>query len=183
MNKQTTTSVSCSFKSIPTYARFQWLNDKKVIRVLEYFLKPSKKGRKGYNKVWMFRWLIYKQLMRCTYRDLESITNIDYSTFIKFRGRLIQKRWFTHIWKHLITNIISKQKKKLLLIVDSSFVESYSRKKEQGVEYNGYKKKKGFKLHQIIDYHTRLPLLQYATAGARADVIWGRNLVRAGPKS
>jgi len=68
------------------------------------------------------------------------------------------------------------------LILDSSFVETYSKKDEIGSEYSGYKEKNGFKLHQIIDYKTRLPLLQASTPGARADVVWGLKLIRAAPK-
>ena len=68
------------------------------------------------------------------------------------------------------------------MILDSSFVETYSKKDEIGSEYSGYKEKNGFKLHQIIDYKTRLPLLQASTPGARADVVWGLKLIRAAPK-
>ncbi|MEK7465062.1 MAG: hypothetical protein AAB591_01445, partial [Patescibacteria group bacterium] len=32
--------------------------------------------------------------------------------------------------------------------------------------------------HQIIDFNTRLPLLQAATPGARADIVWGEHLIR-----
>jgi len=38
-------------------------------------------------------------------------------------------------------------------------------------------------LHQIIDYHTRLPLRQLATSGARSDIIIGKNLIRGSPKN
>jgi hypothetical protein len=40
--------------------------------------------------VTMFLWLMYKKVMQCSYRDLESITGIEYSTFIKFRKRLVE---------------------------------------------------------------------------------------------
>ena len=169
---------------IPCYERFQWLNTRVVTDTLARFLKPKPeaKGRKGYDKIQMFQWLMYKQLMNCTYRDLESMTHIDYSTFIKFRKRLMQKLWFPRIFKQLTKQIIL-QRKSLTLIIDSSFVESFSKgkSKEQGAEYSGYKEKTGFKLHQVIDYDTRLPLLQRVTPGARPDIIYGRNLVRGAP--
>ena len=41
---------------------------------------------------------MYKQLMGCSYRDLESMTDIDYTTFIKFAKQYsekidVDKRW------------------------------------------------------------------------------------------
>ena len=125
---------------------------------------------------------MYRQVQGCSYRDLESMSGIDHSTFIKFRQRLIKKLWFPVIFKTLVSRIV-KHQKELKLILDSSFVETYSRKDEIGSEYFGYKEKNGFKLHQIIDYKTRLPIIQQATPGARADVIWGLNLIRVAPKS
>jgi hypothetical protein len=107
---------------------------------------------------------------------------IDYSTFIKFRQRLISKRWFARIFKILADSIASRGKS-LFFVLDSSFVETYSKKKEKGAEYSGYKKKIGFKLHQIIDYYTRLPLRQLSTGGARSDIILGKNLIRGSPRN
>ncbi len=183
--EQTLIPTQTSFiYGISCYQRFQWLSSEVVVKTLARFLKPKShaKGRKGYDKIQMFQWLMYKQLMNCTYRDLESMTNIDYSTFIKFRKRLMEKLWFPRIFKQLVHEIVL-QRTSLTLIIDSSFVESYSKgkSKEQGAEYSGYKEKTGFKLHQLIDYQTRLPLLQRVTPGARPDVMYGRNLVRGAP--
>ncbi|PIY97330.1 MAG: hypothetical protein COY66_00330 [Candidatus Kerfeldbacteria bacterium CG_4_10_14_0_8_um_filter_42_10] len=166
---------------IPVFSRFQWLNHNLVIKVLSKLLIYKGRGRRGYDKVYLFRLLIYKQLMSCSYRDLESISSIDYSTFIKFRQRLIKKQWFTKVFQSL-TRVIAKNLKDLNLILDSSFVKTYSGKNEQGSEYSGYKEKNGFKLHQIIDFETRLPLLQTVTGGAQADVVLGEKLIRAGQR-
>jgi hypothetical protein len=166
--------------TIPVFARFQWINHSQVIHTLSYLLKPSSRGKKGYDKVLLFRWLMYRQLMNCSYRDLESMSGIDYSTFIKFRKRLRVRQWFPRVFK-VLSSAIASNLDSITAIVDSSFVETYSRHDEQGSEYFGYKRKNGFKLHQIIDFKTRLPLLQYATPGARADIIWGTNLIRAAP--
>lgn len=130
----------------------------------------------------MFRWLMFKQVMRCSYRDLESASGIDYSTFIKFRKRLIETVWFARIFKTL-TSTIAKNADSLFLLLDSSFIQTYSKRDERGSAYSGYKEKNGFKLHQIIDYHTRAPLLQCVTSGARADVVWGTQMIRAAPQS
>lgn len=171
-----------SHQNIPVYARFQWLNHPRVTHVLAKFLKPPRRGRKGYDKVLMFRWLPYRQLMNCSYRDLESISNIDHSTFVKFRQRLLREHWFTHVFTTLATRIAANRKS-LRLVLDSSFVETYSGHDEDGSEYSGYKEKNGFKLHQIIDFKTRLPILQTATPGARADIVWGEHLIRGAPAS
>ena len=168
--------------SIPVFTRFQWLNHPQVAHILSRFLKPLKRGRKGYDKVLMVRWLLYRQFMNCSYRDLESISGIDHSTFVKFRKRLLQTHWFAHIFKAL-TSRIAAGSTSLRLILDSSFVETYSGHDETGSEYSGYKEKNGFKLHQIIDLKTRLPILQAATAGARADIVWGAHLIRGAPRA
>ena len=188
----TTTNIpiqKSQLNNIPCYRRFQWINDIIVTKTLARFLKPKlcQKGRKGYNKIWMCQWLMYKQLMSCTYRDLESMTGVDYSTFIKFRKRLSTTNWFKKVFDTLVNEIILKKKlfgQPITLIIDSSFVESYSKgkSKEQGQEYSGYKEKTGFKLHQEIDFDTRLPLKIRATGGARSDVVWGRELIRGSPK-
>lgn len=179
---KTSASCSCNKKLIPIYGRFQWLNEEITHKVLERFLKPPSRGRRGYDKVWMFKWLIYKQITSCSYRDLETMTDIDYTTFIKFRQRLINKLWFPTVFKKLVDNIVANIQD-ITLIIDSSFVETYSGKDEMGSEYFGYKQKNGFKVHQAIDFKTRLPLLQMCTPGARADITWGGNLIRTAPNS
>lgn len=183
----TTTSTPCTpthpsiSYHIPSYARFQWLNHPVVRTTLSRFLQPPKVERKGYDKVGMFLWLMHKQLMRCSYRDLESMTGIDYSTLIKFGKGLIQRLWFPRIFRTLVSQLISPLPS-LLCILDSSFVESYSRKKEEDAEYSGFKQRIGFKLHQNIDFHTRLPPKQSCTGGARSDIVLGGNLIRGSPK-
>ena len=171
-----------SHQTIPVYARFQWLNHPRVTHILSKFLKPPKRGRKGYDKVLMFRWLLYRQLMNCSYRDLESMSGIDHSTFVKFRKRLLHAHWFPHIFA-VLTSSIAASRQNITAILDSSFVETYSGRDEDGSEYSGCKQNNGFKLHQIIDFRTRLPLLQTATPGARADIVWGEHLIRGAPRS
>ena len=169
------------YKIIPVFQRFQWLNHPQAANLLSKFLKPSKRGRKGYDKALMFRWLIYRQLMSCSYRDLESVSGIDYSTFIKFKKRLINQFWFPKVFQ-VLSSIVAENLSSITAIIDSTFVQTYSKRDEEGSEYFGYKEKNGFKLHQMIDWKTRLPILQFATPGARSDIRWGANLIRAAPK-
>jgi Transposase DDE domain len=169
-----------SFDTIPVFARFQWLNSPQVVHILSRFLQPNARGRKGCGKTLLFRWLMYKQLMRCSYRDLESMSGIDYTTFIKFRKRLIASFLLPRVFAALAAKLVAHGDD-LRLIVDSSFVETYSGYHEAGSEYNGYKKANGFKLHSVIDYETRLPVMQIMTAGARSDVRIAHRLIDRAP--
>ena len=94
----------------------------------------------------------------------------------------MRQSWFPRVFR-LLSSAIARNLDSITAILDSSFVETYSRHNEQGSEYSGFKEKNGFKLHSIIDYDTRLPLRQAVTPGARADVIWGKNLIRGAPQS
>ncbi|MBI4837128.1 MAG: hypothetical protein HY813_01835 [Candidatus Portnoybacteria bacterium] len=64
-------------------------------------------------------------------------------------GILLPTHWFLKIF-HLLSSVIAKHLDSITAIVDSSFVETYSKHDECGSEYSGHKKKNGFKLHQII---------------------------------
>src|SRR5579863_5221742 len=113
---------------IPVFARFQWLNHPRVRKILEPHFRYKGRGRRGYDKTTLFLWLIYKQLYGCSYRDLESVSGIDHSTFIKFRGRM--KKRMPFLFGRLVSRALSRLKK-LDLIIDSSFVETYSRHNEE----------------------------------------------------
>ncbi len=162
---------------IPVYARFQWLNHPLLRKLVRPFFR-YRGGRRGYDKTQLFLWLCYKQLMGCSYRDLESLTGIDYSTFIKFRGRL-------KVTVPLMLDSLTRRALALIpslrLILDSSFVETYSKHAEDGSGYSGYKEKEGFKLHQIIEYSLRVPLLQCASPGEMADITGGQFLLSRAP--
>ncbi len=148
--------------------------------MLRRFLVPKKKGRKGYGSVLLCRWLMAKWCMRMTYRDLESMSGIDYSTFIKFRKRLMASAILPEIFASLRDALVANLDM-LNLIIDSSFVQTYSKHHEAGSEYNGHKEKNGFKVHAMIDHDTRLPVLQIATPGARADVTLAHEIVNRAP--
>lgn len=163
---------------IPTYQRFQWLNHPVLRKILSPFFRYSGRGRRGYDKPTLFLRLACKQLMGCSYRDLESVTGIDHTTFIKFRCRLGKR--LPGMFDSLASRVL-RCLKSLGLILDSSFLETYSGHDEEGSGYSGYKEKNGFKLHQFIDYRTRLPLLQAVSAGAVADVKVGQELVDRAP--
>lgn len=167
-------------KHIPVYARFQWINSALVRRTIGRFFRYAGTGRRGYDKVTLFLWLAYKQLHGCTYRDLESMSGIDHTTFVKFRGRLKRSRGFERIFERLASLVI-QSRDTLKLVLDSSFVETYSGHDEAGSAYSGHKEANGYKTHEIIDFETRVPLFQAVTPGAVADIVIGRQLVSRAP--
>ncbi len=147
---------------------------------MELFLAQPKVGRKGYDKIKMFVWLMYKHAHACTYRDLESVSGIHHSTFVKFRKRLSDQRWFEEVFTELTVRL-AEYLPELEAILDGSFVETYSKRDEEGSGYSGHKEKNGFKLHQIIEYKTRLPLLQCVSPGNVHDIVGGRTLISRAP--
>lgn len=167
---------------IPVYARFQWLNNPLLRKLLEPHLPYAGVGRRGHDKVAMLLWLMYKQLTRCSYRDLESMSGIDHSTFVKFKARLKKRQWFPQLFRALTRQVLGSANT-LNLILDSSFVETYSKHDERGSGYSGYKEKNGYKTHEIIDFETRLPLFQSVSAGNVADITAGQALVERAPPS
>lgn len=170
------------YEHIPAYARFQWLNSTILVKTLRPFFRYAGTGRRGYDKVTLVRWLMYKQVMGCSYRDLESVSGIDHTTFIKFRKRLAQRGVLAYLFERLASRTVRKRKK-LDLILDSSFVETYSTHDEKGSGYSGYKEANGYKLHEIIDFSTRLPVFQSVSSGNVADITGGRALLDRAPPS
>lgn len=165
-----------SFKNIPVFARFQWLNNKRVFVLVARAFPYAGTGRRGYDNVLLFRWLLYKHGVGCTYRDVESMSGIHHTTLIKFRRKLQTHGHLERLFQAIVQAVT--EERDLTLIIDSSFVEQYARKPERGAEYSGYKRQTGFKAHEIIDFRTRLPLAKIVTGGARADVTLAYQLVR-----
>lgn len=165
---------------IPAYARFQWLNHPLLRKLLSPSFRYCGTGRRGHDKVTMVLWLMYKKLHGCSYRDLESMSGIDYTTFIKFNTRLKKVLWFPKLFERLVGKVLASRGI-LNLILDSSFVETYSKHDEEGSGYSGYKEKNGYKTHEIIDFKTRLPLFQMVSAGNVADITAGEQLVERAP--
>lgn len=170
------------FKHIPVFARWQWLNSAQIVELLERVAPtPPVRGRKGYPRSVLIRWLLYKQAMNCTYRDLESMSGIDYSTFIKFRARLRASHWFEKLCQALSEAAVS-ERKALELIMDSSFVPTYSGHAENGSAFHGLYEQHGFKVHQIIDFATRLPVFQAVSPGSLHDVRAAKQIIPLLPK-
>ena len=113
------------------------MNNAVVQRTLRRLLPRHTRGRKGYDKLKLLLWLLYRQCMRCTYRDLESMTGIHHTTFIKFRKRLMARAWFEKAFEGL-SGTLACRLPAITAILDSSFVRTYSGHAEEGSAYCGY---------------------------------------------
>jgi IS5 family transposase len=171
----TKTNTSMHFEHIPVFARFQWLNNERIFSLVARAFPYAGTGRRGYNPTLLLRWLLYKHGVGCTYRDVESMSGIHHTTLIKFRRKLQSQGQLERLFQAIVQAITKGRD--LTLIIDSSFVEQYARQREGGAEYSGYKRKTGFKAHEIIDFHTRLPIAKIVTGGARADVTLAHHLI------
>lgn len=128
-------------------------------------------GRIGYAKDDIFKWLLVKKVTNWDYRSLEELSGISHQTFIRrnkqFHQRNIYQKFFLHLVKKAVSfGLIEGEK----VALDSSFVETYSKKEETGsLGFNGHKKAYGFKLHILIDVETRFPLALVVTNGLLPD--------------
>lgn len=103
-------------------------------------------GRRGYGKAKLFHYLILQQMSTCSDRDLEELSGFHHSTFVKARKRFqeqdIYEKFFIRLVRLAIRKGVISCKK---IAMDSSFVNTYSRKKEEGVAWwKKYEKQKGY---------------------------------------
>ncbi len=117
-------------------------------------------GRKGYDKEYLFVWLLIKKITNWDYRTITSMADISHPTLIRANNLFILKGVYQKVFVSLV-----KQAWKQGLIkgkyvaLDSSFVQTFSKKEELGSEgFNGHKKAFGFKLHLLIDAETQIPI-------------------------
>lgn len=128
-------------------------------------------GRIGYPKEEIFKWLLVKKITNWDYRSISDVSGISHSTFVRrnqqFEGKNIYQKFFQHLVKQAVkTGLIEGNK----VAIDSSFVKTYSHKKEVGsLGFNGHKKAFGFKLHTLIDVKTKFPLAVVVTDGLKND--------------
>lgn len=117
-------------------------------------------GRPGYNKERLLFWLLLKKTMNWDYRTIAGLAGVSHPTLIRanrfFLAQGIYQKIFTHLVKVAYKQGLIKGKK---VALDSSFVQTFSKKEEVGSEgYNGHKKAIGFKLHLLIDAETGFPI-------------------------
>lgn len=128
-------------------------------------------GRKGYDKEILFVWLLIKKVTNWDYRTIASMAGVSHPTLIRANNLFILKGVYQKVFVSLVktaykTGLIKGK----FVALDSSFVQTFSRKQELGSEgYNGHKKAFGFKLHLLIDAETNIPIALIIGNGLAAD--------------
>src|SRR5438445_6672974 len=100
------------------------------------------------------------------------MASISHSTLVRanhtFLVKGVYQKLFTHLVKHAYKEGLIKGEK---VAIDSSFVQTFSKKEELGSEgYNGHKKAIGFKLHLLVDAETGFPIALIVGNGTAHDV-------------
>lgn len=154
------------------FVKLQYLENIEI-KGINRFGKRYKVGRRGYGKSSIFKYLILQKISNCSDRDLEEISTIDHSTFSKARKRFDNESIFGKFFLYLVKSMI---REKIILsekvLIDSSFVRTYSSRKEEGSSFLTKNKKKlgnGFKLHALTDEKGN-PLVLIITKGSRNDM-------------
>lgn len=128
-------------------------------------------GRPGYNKEVLFGWLLVKKVMNWGYETIASMAGVSHPTLIRANKYFLEKGVYQKVFVSLVkraykTGLIQGK----YVAMDSSFVKTFSKKKEEGSEgWNEFKKGIGFKLHLLIDAQTHFPIALIVTNGLAAD--------------
>lgn len=129
-------------------------------------------GRNGYDKEYLFLWLLIKKISNWDYRTIASMANISHPTLIRANELFLKKG----IYEKVIGDLIKQGYKKgfiqgKVVAMDSSFVHTFSKKGELGSEgWNEFKQAYGFKLHLLMDTETKFPLSVCITNGLANDM-------------
>jgi len=128
-------------------------------------------GRKGYDKEFLFGWLLVKKAMNWDYRTIASMAGVSHPTLIRANDIFLRK----HIYEKVMVSLVKQAYKQKLIkgkfvAMDSSFVHTFSKRGELGSEgWNDFKEAFGFKLHLLIDTETKFPIAVCITNGVAAD--------------
>jgi transposase len=122
--------------------------------------KPFVGGRIGHDLELLFLLLLIKKVTNWSYRTVAEMGDVSHSTLVrantKFLKRHVYEKFFVHMVKAAYKQGLIKG---TCVAMDSSFVPTFSKKREIGSEnYNGFKKAYGFKLHLLIDTETKMPI-------------------------
>lgn len=129
-------------------------------------------GRPGYDKEFLFLLLLIRRATNWSFRTIAEMGNISHSTLVRANEFFLRKRVYEKLFVHLVKQAYKKGLiKGKYVAMDSSFVQTFSKKKELGSEsWNEWKKAYGFKLHLLIDCETKFPIALCVTNGLAADV-------------
>lgn len=129
-------------------------------------------GRKGYDKEFLFGWLLIKKITNWDYRIIASMAGVSHPTLIRAHTLFLTKRVYEKVMGSLVKKAFHKGLiKGTYVAMDSSFVHTFSKKGELGSEgWNEFKQGYGFKLHLLIDCETKFPLALCITNGLASDM-------------
>jgi transposase len=128
-------------------------------------------GRPGYDKEVLFAWLLVKKVTNWDYRTIASMAGVSHPTLIRANELFLRKG----VYEKLFVDLVKRAYRKRLIIgkyvaMDSSFVQTFSKKDELGSEgWNDFKDAYGFKLHLLIDCETKFPIALIITNGNAHD--------------
>lgn len=98
---------------------------------------------------------------------MSELSGISHSSLIRrehqFHTHHVYEKFLLQLTKRAVVVGLIKGKK---VAMDGSFVPTYSGKEELGsLQWNGFKKAYGFKLHALVDCETRFPIALIVTDG------------------
>lgn len=137
-------------------------------------------GRPGHDKELLFFLLLFKKVTNWSYRTIGEIGGVSHSTLVRANNFFLYK----HIYEKYFTHLVKTAYKQGLIpgkyvAMDSSFVKTFSHKKELGSEsWNEFKKGYGFKLHVLVDCETTFPIALCITNGLANDMTLAIPLLR-----
>src|SRR3989344_4460966 len=117
-------------------------------------------GRPGYDSDFLFVLLLIKKVTNWSFRTIAEMGGVSHSTLVRANERFLRKKIYDRFFIHLVKTAYRKGLiRGKYVAMDSSFVQTFSKKQELGSEnWNGFKKAYGFKLHLLIDTETKMPL-------------------------
>lgn len=128
-------------------------------------------GRPGYDRELLFVLLLIKKVTNWSFRTIAEMGGVSHSTLVRANTFFLQK----HVYEKVFTHLVKEAYRKGLIqgtyvAMDSSFVKTFSKKKERGSEsWNEYKQGYGFKLHALVDCETQFPIALCITNGLASD--------------
>jgi len=137
-------------------------------------------GRPGYDKEFLFSWLLVRKIMDWDYRTVADMAGVSHPTLIRANTLFLMKKVYHKVFIHLVkTAYRSRLIKGIHVALDSSFVKTFSGREEDGSNgWNGFKETYGFKLHLLIDTATHFPIALVVGDGTTNDGQWALPLLK-----
>lgn len=128
-------------------------------------------GRPGYDKEFLFSWLLVKKIMNWDYRTVADMAGVSHPTLIRANTLFLVKKVYHKLFIYLVKMAYHNGLiKGTHVALDSSFIPTFSGRQEKGSRgWNGHKESFGFKLHLLIDATTQFPIALIVGDGVTND--------------